>query len=95
MSRPPAQHMAVIARYAHIHQHIELDWGRITLQKYLAELMADTRDNQRQGFPKDVADALMTLFLLHSDLLEQQGVDVSKGAGLEFEPNAWQVPKNF
>jgi len=37
----------------------------------------------------------MSLFLLHSDLLEQQGVDVSKGAGLEFEPNAWQVPKNF
>jgi hypothetical protein len=87
--------MAVIASYARIYQHIELDWGRVTLQKFLSELMADTRDNQRQGFPKEVADALMSLFLVHATLLEQQGVDTSKGAGMEFEPNVWQIPKDF
>lgn len=52
-------------RFPRIALGIEVRWGTSDLEPYILNLLYDTRENSRQGFPKDVFDSLQSLLLYH------------------------------
>ncbi len=51
--------------FSRIAAGIEVRWGTADLEPYIADLINDTRDHTRKGFPKDVFGALQALLLIH------------------------------
>lgn len=51
--------------YGRIARMLELLWGSEMFNEYVNNLMNDTRDGQRQGFPKPVTEAMIGLQLTH------------------------------
>ena len=55
--------LAELDGFPHVKQFIEKYWDDPELlAEYLKQLMNDTRDHQRKGFPHDVAEKLIALF---------------------------------
>jgi hypothetical protein len=86
--------------YQRIADIIRKDWGTIELKKFLDELLRDTRDHTRQGFPFKASSALIRLSLANTEFLESQGfnfVDPLKGSdfmGTDLT-RGWKIPKHF
>lgn len=57
--------MVVMARFPHIGQALQKMWGAPEVTDYIDKLLYDTRDGQREGFPRDVLDALMAIYTAH------------------------------
>ena len=55
----------VNSSFPHIGKKIELLWGHPELSKMLMDLLTDTRDGTRQGFPREVAAAMFRLAEMH------------------------------
>ena len=53
------------ARYPHIGAKIAALWGRPELNAYLDELLHDTRDGSRAGFPFEVTGAILDISERH------------------------------
>lgn len=51
--------------YPRIGQAIVFLWGQPEFITYVNNLLTDTRDGKRQGFPGEVAPALLRLSMLH------------------------------
>ena len=60
--------LLVNEQFPHISHKLELLWGHKECADFLHSLFHDTRDGQRQGFPKPVASALFKLMTLHDEL---------------------------
>ena len=60
--------LLVNEQFPHIGRKLELLWGHKECADFLHSLFHDTRDGQRQGFPKPVASALFKLLVLHDEL---------------------------
>lgn len=60
--------LIVSEQFPRIAKGIEIRWGTADLEPYINDLIYDTRDHTRQGFPKDVFAALQALLLLHHKL---------------------------
>lgn len=58
-------YQTVNAKYPRIASQIELFWGYDGFDQVIGKLLNDTRDGVRQGFPIEIADALMKLMTLH------------------------------
>ena len=58
-SNPDFQRVA--ARLPHIAKQLRLLWGTPQLAAYVAQLLLDTRNDTRQGFPPDLLQALLNL----------------------------------
>ena len=57
--------------YGRIARMLELLWGSDMFNDYVDNILNDTRDGQRQGFPKPVFEALNGLKLSHMRLFPQ------------------------
>ena len=58
-------------KFPHIGRKIEVFWGQPECYALFKDLMLDTRDGERQGFPKEVGLALHNLSLLHDEKFPQ------------------------
>ena len=59
------QYLIVKETYPHIAAKIEFLWGKPEFNEMLNQMINDTRDGKRQGFPKPVASALFRLSMQH------------------------------
>ena len=57
--------------YGRIARMLELLWGSDMFNEYVDNILNDTRDGQRQGFPKTVFESLNKLKLSHDRLFPQ------------------------
>ena len=55
----------VNSRFPHIGKKIEFLWGEREFDTMINKLFSDTRGDTRQGFPLEIADALLKLMMLH------------------------------
>lgn len=51
----------VDSKYPHIGLRLKTYWGHREFDPYINDLMKDTRDGMRQGFPPDVAAAILRI----------------------------------
>jgi hypothetical protein len=51
--------------FPHIGKRIQLFWGEPEFKAYMEDLQTMTRGGHREGFPKEVAQALFALALKH------------------------------
>lgn len=63
-ARPKTETAALFARFPHL-RGIEENWGTLPCRRQLMELMNDTRNGQRKGFPPDHAMTIFRLMLEH------------------------------
>lgn len=54
--------------FPHIGHKLKLLWGHKECAELLHNLLTDTRDGTRQGFPKPISSALFKLLALHDNL---------------------------
>lgn len=57
--------------YGRIARMLELLWGSQMFNDYVENLMNDTRDGKRQGFPQEIAIAILGLQLTHHRLFSE------------------------
>lgn len=62
--------------FERIADHIELKWDTYIIKDYLNNLILSNRED-RQGFPQEVFDAILKLYLLHENIYPK---DVKAGA---------------
>jgi hypothetical protein len=62
------QYILLENRYPHVAKNIKLFWGSSYLPDYITNLMLDTRNGKRKGFPPDDAKALTDLLKIHDDV---------------------------
>lgn len=88
-----------LGKFDRIAKTIILGWGTIQLKNFLNDLLNDTRDHTRQGFPSDVASALLKLSLENIKFLEHKGLELSSLEKTEFDnqpsTTGWIIPRNF
>lgn len=53
---------------------LELRWASKDLEPFILNLLKDTRDHTRQGFPNFITDALGSLLMTHSKEFPQYAV---------------------
>lgn len=53
---------------------VELRWGSADLEPYILNLVKDTRDHTRKGFPDFILDALGSLLMTHNKEFPQYAV---------------------
>lgn len=63
------------------------------MKQYIADLLSDTRDNSRKGFPSSVVLALISLSNLNTQYLESLGIEFEIEES--FGTSTWKIPKNF
>jgi len=51
--------------YERISKTIKDGWGSLALQQYLKQLLTDTRDGDRHGFPKHIWHGILNLCDMH------------------------------
>lgn len=87
----PEPELERVSGYPRIYSRIKDTWGTVALKNFMADLLSDTRNGTRQGFPKDVTSALVSLSVSNTAYLES--------LGFEFDDDpadvAWKLPKNF
>lgn len=79
--------------YPRVILHIEDMWGKLALKQYISDLLSDTRDNSRKGFPSSVVLALISLSNLNTQYLESLGIEFEIEES--FGTSTWKIPKNF
>lgn len=67
--------------YGRIARMLELLWGSDMFNEYIDNLMSDTRDGQRKGFPKPIVEALIGLQVTHIRLYPQFNKSFDPTAG--------------
>ncbi len=91
----PAELISKIEQFPRIQNIIAIDWGSLRLKKFLWELINDTRNEPREGFPIEVLSALVALSIANDDFLENFGLAIDESPISEFALINWEIPKNF
>ena len=78
-----------------VRDEIADNWGTRYCRKLLDELIADTRDNTRKGFPETIASTLIELAVLHEMKMEDLGYGDFSDSAFMAQPDKWKLPKNF
>jgi hypothetical protein len=65
-----------------IADRIFFTWGYCECEKYLHNLMIDTRDGERQGFPSEIAAAIISLQAKHQKEFDFGGACSWDAAGV-------------
>jgi hypothetical protein len=60
--------------FPHIVETVTTKWGSVFLDNYLNNLLLDTRDRKRQGFPNGTQKAIFTLIRENQILLQRMGI---------------------
>lgn len=61
-------YLLVKSKYPRLGLGLELRWGTSDFEPYIIDLLKDTRDHSRNGFPVDFYDALNRLLVTHSNV---------------------------
>jgi hypothetical protein len=61
---------ALAAQFPHVLSKMMELWNSLEFDPYLEQLMLDSRDHQRQGFPPDVAADIMRLSRINTEQRE-------------------------
>lgn len=93
----PTRPMAIdaLSDYPKIHKFVFDEWGTVPLKEYFEKLLSDTRENKRNGFPDEAAEALLMLALANTAYLEKMGFNFEDDAASAFAVTGWKLPKNF
>lgn len=67
-----ADYLFIREKYPHIAIKFELICGDILLGDFIKNIMTDTRDGKREGFPKPVAIAISSLREFHDDFFKEE-----------------------
>jgi hypothetical protein len=60
--------------FGHVAKRVKATWGTQACMDYLYELVHDTRDGQRSGFPLEVVEEIVLLMLVLEDAYDLQQV---------------------
>ncbi|MGA9394781.1 MAG: hypothetical protein WBV56_05490 [Azonexus sp.] len=63
----PVSGLKSLEDFAHVARHVQTTWGTQAAMDYLDELVHDTRDGQRSGFPLEVIEEIVLLMLILED----------------------------
>ncbi len=63
------------ARFPHIGCRLFHIWGDVQCTEYINNLLNDTREGTRIGFPVEIGHALIRLLLLHEELFPHSRID--------------------
>ena len=69
-----------------IGKRLSIVWGDAAARTYLISLITDSRDGERQGFPKEVTSALIALAAQHDNEFPQF---VPKSTGIWSVDSRW------
>jgi hypothetical protein len=69
-------------------------WGTVLLQDYFSDLMTDTRDGDRTGFPAAITEVIFKLTLINTQYLESIGLSEPL-SDVELIKSKWLLPTNF
>jgi tetrahydromethanopterin S-methyltransferase subunit G len=75
--RSSAEFDLINARFQRLGAKVEATWGTKALSPFINELLHDTRDGTRQGFPPDAAKAFFTLMMRHDELFPDLAISAS------------------
>lgn len=67
---------ALELQFPRVFEKIMTSWDTPALEAYLDELMMDSRDGHRKGFPHDVASEILRLSLIYAKQLKQSKGDI-------------------
>jgi len=67
------------AQFPRVFEKIFQIWDTNELESYLDDLLMDSRNGQRKGFPQDAASEILRLSLLYAKQQNQSGADVWDG----------------
>jgi hypothetical protein len=67
-----------LSAFPHITKVIFEKWGTVYLDKYLNNLLTDTRGGTRKGFPFEASNAIFSLITANKLFLSRLGIDPSK-----------------
>jgi hypothetical protein len=84
-----------LSAYPHILKYIQDNWCTVRLKEYLEDLLTDTRDDSRAGFPTEVSSALLSISLSNIFCLENKGLTFDAPDENGFGDTKWDLPKNF
>jgi hypothetical protein len=77
MIRKNTNFQLINEHFPHIGTKIFYLWSTDALSSYLNELMTDTRDGERQGFPAEIAKAIFRLQQEHDSLFPRAVLKVA------------------
>ena len=63
--------ITVNEKFPHIGKKLAVFWGQLECCELFINLMLDTRDGKRQGFPKEIAQAIHRLSMLYDEKFPQ------------------------
>lgn len=61
-------YLVIHGQFPRIAMGLEIRWGTKDFEPYVMDLLNDTRDHTRQGFPKEVYSSLSRILLTHHRL---------------------------
>jgi hypothetical protein len=61
-------YLVVNVHFPRIAMGLEIRWGTADFEPYVMDLLNDTRNHTRQGFPKEVYSSLNRILLTHHNL---------------------------
>lgn len=91
----PSELISKIEQYPRIQNIISVDWGTLRLKKFLENLINDTRNGSREGFPVEVLFAIVGLSLANDNYLKDFGLVLDENPVSEFAQVKWDLPKDF
>ena len=96
MNKPylPQSLLTQLSPFPHIKKMIISNWGTMFLQHYFIELMIDTRNGDRKGFPDATTKIIFELSLINTKYLETIGLSEPIDEMTLIQPS-WTLPKNF
>lgn len=62
------EYSLILDKMPHVAEKIKLFWGTQYFVEYVNILITDTRDGERQGFPKEILKAIYSLSEKHNEL---------------------------
>lgn len=82
-------------QYPRVLEKILAQWDQSNMEAYFSELMMDSRDGQRQGFPHEVASEILRLSLVHAQQQQQKNSDVWGNIAEKYKKEVEQLGYKF
>lgn len=80
----------ISTEFERIATEIKLRWGSDQLEPYIIDLLNDTRDHTRAGFPKYICTSLNRMLLLHQKFYPEKRI-----TGNTFEDSTYSDLQEF
>jgi len=92
MNEVRTSYKTIVDAFPGIAAKLKLFWGEQEFSDLVHDLLNDTRDHERQGFPLEVTSALITLQYWHDRQFPQLAERTVNAWSLNFRGNANTTP---